>query len=202
MKVNKTRAARAEITRNMLLDHARAIFTQGGYAEASMDALVGRAKVTKGALYHHFTSKQEIYRAVVEDMEREVVARIEAAADEHPEPRDQLRAMCHAYLDVCLDVDLARTLVIEAPVVLGWKSWCDIAQVNEVAALKKRLSGAKVTGLVSDEPLETVAQVLLGALNTGARVIATAPDPAAARLQVEQTIGRLLKGLGLPDAAA
>ena len=202
MKVKKTRAARAEITRNMLLDHARAIFTQGGYGEASMDALVSRAKVTKGALYHHFTNKQEIYRAVVEDMEREVVARIEAAADAHAEPRDQLRAMCHAYLDVCLDVDLARTLVIEAPMVLGWKTWCDIAQVNEVAALAKRLSAAEVTALSIDEPLETVAQVLLGALNTGARVIATAPDPAAARLQVEQTIERLLKGLGLPDAAA
>jgi AcrR family transcriptional regulator len=198
MKVKHSRATRAEGTRTALLRHARQVFAQKGFTDASTDEMVQRAKVTKGALYHHFANKQDIYQAVIEDMESELVTKLEAAAAACPDRQERLRAMCHAYLDACLDPNLARTLVIEAPVILGWKAWCDIAQSNEVAALARCLSASKVAGLASGEPLETVAQVLLGALNTSARVIATAADPAAARLQVEETIGRLLKGLDLP----
>jgi len=195
MKVKRSRNARAESTRNTLLRHARRLFTQKGYTEASTDEVVRRAKVTKGALYHHYANKLDLYQAVVEDMEREVVARLEAAAATCPGPGERLRATCGAYLDACLDVNLARVLVIEAPVVLGWKTWCDIAQEHEVATLSRRLGEAVAAGIIREQPLETMAQVLLGALNTAARVIATAPEPAAARLQVEETIERLLNGL-------
>jgi AcrR family transcriptional regulator len=202
MEVKQSRNAQAEGTRNALLRHARRLFTQKGYADASTDEVVRRAKVTKGALYHHFANKLKLYQAVVEDMEHEVVARIEAAAEARPAPGDRLRAACDAYLDACLDVNLARVLVIEAPVVLGWKTWCDIAQEHEVAAFAKRLAEAIAAGVVREQPLEMMAQVLLGALNTAARVIATAPDPKAARLQVEETIERLLQGLESSDISA
>ena len=202
MKVKKSRATRAEITREMLLSRARQLFTQKGYAEASTDELVRRAKVTKGALYHHYANKLELYRAVVVDMEREVVARIKAAAEANSDSGGRLRAVCRAYLDACIDANLARILVMEAPVVLGWKAWCNIAQEYEVAALAKHLDEAVAAGVVRDQPLETMAQVLLGALNTAARVIATAPDPAAARLQVEETIERLLQGLASSNLSA
>jgi AcrR family transcriptional regulator len=202
MKVKHSRATRAEGTRTALLRHARQVFAQKGFADASTDEMVQRAKVTKGALYHHFANKQDLYQAVIEEMEAELVNRLEAAAMATADRRDRLRAMCHAYLDACLDPNLARILVIEAPVILGWKTWCDIAQSNEVAALARCLSASKMAGFVSGEPLETIAQVLLGALNTGARVIATAPDPAAARAQVEETIERLLQGLASSSVSA
>jgi len=195
MEVKQSRNAQAGGTRKALLRHARRLFTQKGYADTSTDEMVRRAKMTKGALYHHFANKLELYRAVVEDMEDEVVERIEAAAAAHLDPQERLRAACGAYLDACLDGNLARVLVIEAPVVLGWKTWCDIAQEYEVATLAKHLAEAVAAGVVREQPLEMTAQVLLGALNTAARVIATAPDPAAARLQVEDTIERLLQGL-------
>lgn len=195
MKVKHSRATRAEGTRTALLHHARQVFTQKGFADASTDEMVQRAKVTKGALYHHFANKQDLYQAVIEDMESELVTRLEAAAAACSDRQSRLKTMCHAYLDACLDPNLARVLVIEAPVVLGWKTWCEIAQTNEVAALARCLAASRITGFINGEPLETVAQVLLGALNTGARVIATAPDPQAARLEVEETIERLLAGL-------
>ena len=195
MKVKKIRESRAEVTRRALLSQARRLFTQKGYADVSTDEVVRRAKVTKGALYHHFANKLELYRAVVDDMEDDVVAKIEAAAATHSKPAERLRAACDAYLDACLDVNLARVLVIEAPVVLGWKTWCNIAQEHEVASLEKRLAEAVDAGIVRDQPLVTMAQVVLGALNTGARVIATAADPEQARAQVEDTVERLLQGL-------
>ena len=79
---------------------------------------------------------------------------------------------------------------------LGWKAWCDLAHKYEVGVLERHLSELARAGRVrDDEPLQALAHVLLGALNTAARVIATAPDPANARVRVEGTIDRLLQGL-------
>jgi AcrR family transcriptional regulator len=169
---------------------ARKLFAKKGYTAANTNELVERAKVTKGALYHHFANKREIYLAVVEDMEQELVEHLEAAGAGR-KPWDRLRAMCHAYLDSCRDPEFPRMLVLEAPVVLGWKTWCNLEQKYEVAAFARCLSEAD--GL--QEPAETLAQVILGALTTGARVIATSEDPEAARGEVQKTIDRLIAGL-------
>lgn len=189
------RAAQAAATRRDLLQHARKLFAQKGYAESSTDEVVRRARVTKGALYHHFANKLELYRAVVEDMERELVAKMAAAAEGVPNGQDKLEAACRAYLDACLDSSLTRILVLEAPVVLGWKEWCALAHEHEIAVLAGYLESVVATSATGEPPLE-MAHVLLGALNTAARVIATSPDPQKAREQVEGTIDRLLKGLG------
>src|SRR5687767_1379638 len=190
MEVKDARAAQGEATQRTLRRHARKLFAQKGYSAANTNELVGRARVTKGALYHHFANKRDLYYAVVEDMEQELVARIEAAGAGR-EPWERLREMCRAYLDACLEPALARMLVLEAPVVLGWKTWCNLEQKYEVAAFARCLSEAGAL----QEPPETLAQVILGALTTGARVIATAADPDKARAEVERTIDRLLAGL-------
>jgi len=182
-------------TQKTLRREARKIFAKKGYSGANTNELVQRARVTKGALYHHFANKRELYRSVVEDMERELVERLEdaatAAAGGRRDPWERLRAMCRAYLDACRDPALARMLVLEAPVVLGWKTWCDLEQKYEVAAFARCLNDAGAL----QEPAETLAQVILGALTTGARVIATAADPSAARNDVQKTIDRLIAGL-------
>jgi AcrR family transcriptional regulator len=195
MPVKRERAAQAATTRHELLSHARKLFAQKGYADSSTDEVVRRAKVTKGALYHHFTNKLELYRAVVEDMERNLVAQMEEAARTAGRPDKRLEAACRAYLDACLDSTLTRILVIEAPVVLGWKAWCDLAHKYEIAALAGHLEAIVARSTTGERPLE-MAHLLLGALNTAARVIAASPDPATARRHVEPTIERLLRGLG------
>jgi AcrR family transcriptional regulator len=195
MPVKQERAAQAAATRRDLLAHARKLFGQKGYADASTDELVRRAKVTKGALYHHFTNKSELYRAVVEDMQREIVSRMNDGAGTLKDPQKRLERACQAYLDTCLDSTLTRVLVIEAPVVLGWKAWCELAHQHEIAALTRYLDAVMARSTTGEGPVE-VAHVLLGALNTAARVIATSDEPAKARGQVEETIQRLLKGLG------
>jgi AcrR family transcriptional regulator len=192
MEVKDSRAAQGALTQKALRRQARKLFAQKGYTAANTGELVQRAKVTKGALYHHFANKRELYQAVVEDLEAELVERIEAAGAKKREPWERLRAMCHAYVDACGDPALARILVLEAPVVLGWKTWCNLEQKYEVAAFARCLKG---TGLKLQEPAETLAQVILGALTTGARVIATASDPGAARAEIESTMDRLLSGL-------
>lgn len=195
MPVKSERAAQAAATRRDLLQHARKLFAQKGYADSSTDEVVRRAKVTKGALYHHFSNKLELYRAVVEDMERELVSNMAAAAEGAPTAQKKLEAACRAYLNACLDSSLTRILVLEAPVVLGWKDWCALAHQHEIAALAAYLESVVAKSTTGERPLE-MAHVLLGALNTAARVIAQADDPQKARAEVEGTIDRLLNGLG------
>jgi AcrR family transcriptional regulator len=190
MEVKDARVLQGTETQKALRREARKLFARKGYAAANTNELVERAKVTKGALYHHFENKRELYQAVVEDLEQELVERIEAAGANR-EPWERLRAMCAAYLDSCREPALARMLVLEAPVVLGWKTWCNLEQKYEVAAFARCLSEAGAL----QEPAETLAQVILGALTTGARVIATAADPEAARADVQKTIDRLIAGL-------
>jgi len=190
MEVKDARLQQGTETQRILRREARKLFAKKGYAGANTNELVERANVTKGALYHHFANKRELYQAVLEDVEQELVERIEAAGAGRA-PWERLRAMCRAYLDSCRDPALARMLVLEAPVVLGWKTWCNLEQKYEVAAFARVLGEAG--GL--NEPAETLAQVILGALTTGARVIATAGDPEKARVDVEKTIDRLIAGL-------
>ncbi|HEX6157654.1 MAG TPA: TetR/AcrR family transcriptional regulator [Burkholderiales bacterium] len=190
MEVNDARIQQGSETQKTLRREARKLFTRKGYSGANTNELVERASVTKGALYHHFANKKELYEAVVEDVEQELVEKLEAAGAGR-RPWDRLLAMCRAYLDACRDPALARMLVLEAPVVLGWKTWCNLEQKYEVAAFARCLGEA---GALS-EPAETLAQVILGALTTGARVIATSADPDKARAEVERTIDRLLAGL-------
>src|SRR5688572_21549105 len=116
MEVKDARLAQGAETQKQLRRQARKLFAQKGYSGANTDELVQRAKVTKGALYHHFANKRELYLAVVEDMERELVERIEAAGAAARDPWKRLRAMCRAYLESCRDPSLARILVLEAPV--------------------------------------------------------------------------------------
>ena len=190
MEVNDARLAQGEATQRALRRQARKLFGQKGYSGANTNELVERARVTKGALYHHFANKRELFHAVIEDIERDLVERIESAGAGR-EPWERLAAMCRAYLDACREPALARMLVLEAPVVLGWKAWCNLEQKYEVAAFARCLGEADAL----PEPPETLAQVILGALTTGARVIATAADPETARTDVQKTVDRLLAGL-------
>jgi AcrR family transcriptional regulator len=190
MEVKDARIQQGTETQRALRREARKLFARKGYAGANTNELVERASVTKGALYHHFANKRDLYHAVLEDVQQELVERIEAAGAGRP-AWERLRAMCRAYLDSCRDPALARMLVLEAPVVLGWKTWCNLEQKYEVAAFARVLGEA---GALS-EPAETLAQVILGALTTGARVIATAEAPDKARVDVEKTIDRLIAGL-------
>ena len=190
MEVNDARIQQGSETQKTLRREARKLFTRKGYSGANTNELVERASVTKGALYHHFANKKELYQAVVEDAEQELVEKLEAAGA-GMKAWERLHAMCRAYLESCRDPAFARMLVLEAPVVLGWKTWCNLEQKYEVAAFARCLDEC---GALS-EPAETLAQVILGALTTGARMIATAEDPDKARAEVERTIDRLLAGL-------
>jgi len=185
----------AEATRAALVDVARSLFAERGYAGVSIDEIVQGARVTKGALYHHFDDKKALFQAVLEAIEAEIAERMRTAARGKKDAWEQLRAAADAYLDACLERDVQRIVVLDAASVLGWATWCEIDRRYGLGALSERLEAALTEKIIDPGPLEPVALLILGALNTGGRVIAEAKDTAEARKQVGTTIDRLLSGL-------
>jgi AcrR family transcriptional regulator len=191
----------AAATRAALIAVARELFAVRGFAEVSIDEIARGARVTKGALYHHFDDKVALFRAVVEAIEADIAGRVRAAAAKPSKPWDQLVAACHAYLDACMDRDVQRIVVLDAASVLGWKLWCEIDKAYGLGVLQERLAAALAAGLIEPQPLEPAAQLVLGALNVAGRVIAEADDAVGKRAEVSTTIDRLLSGLRSTPAA-
>jgi AcrR family transcriptional regulator len=191
----------AEATRAALVLVARSLFAERGFATVSVDEIVQGARVTKGALYHHFDDKQALFRAVLETIEREIADRMRAAALQESHPWEQIRTACQAYLDACLERDVQRIVVLDAPSVLGWHTWCEIDRRHGLGVLQERFEAALDARLIDAQPLEPLALLVLGALNTGGRVIADAKQSGVARKQVGATIDRLLSGLRKPKRA-
>ena len=191
VKPPQTRKEQAEATRATILAAARRLFARRGYPDVSIDEIVKAARLTKGALYHHFRDKQQLFRGVVEQIEQEIRERLLAAAARPGNGVTQLRAACEAYLDACTDDEVGRIVVLDSPVVLGWEEWCKLDREYGLGFFVERLRAIR-----GDDPaIDAGAQMLLGALNVAGRVIAEADDRSAARSQVATTIDRLLSSL-------
>ena len=189
------RPERGEATRAALVTTARALFAERGYAGVGTEEVVRHAGLTRGALYHHFRDKQDLFRAVFEQTEEEImqmiVARVEGIAD----PMEELATGVRAFLDACGDPTLMRIGLRDAPGVLGWEEWREIGNRHGLGLVTGGLSAAMDAGLIVRADVRTLAHLLLAALAEASLLIASADDPQAARAEVEQTLLALLAGL-------
>jgi len=189
------KAEQSEATRGKLVSVARDLFAGEGYAGVSIEEIVQAAHVTRGALYHHYESKRDVFQAVHEDVQRELTARIRAAAAAEERVEMHLEAGCMAFLDACLDEDVQRIVLLDAPSVLGWQRWREVDERISLGLLRDALETGMRAGHFERQPVDPLAQVLLGALNEAGLFIARADDPAAARAEAGRTVSRLLAGL-------
>ena len=191
----RTQAERSAATRAALLAAARALFAEHGFAGAAREDIVERAGVTRGAMYHHFASKEDLFRAVVVEMEQEVTHRVAVASAAEADPVAQLRRGCQAFLDEALDPAVQRVLLVDAPSVLGWQAWRAIEAEYGLGLLREALAALAREGLIPDQPIEPLAHMLLAALMEAALLVAGAPKPRRARKEVGETVDRLLERL-------
>jgi AcrR family transcriptional regulator len=192
--VKRLRERQAEATREHLVAVARQRFAEQGYAATSIEDIVQRAGVAKGALYHHFSGKDELFRAVYEAVLADVVSAVMATASAEPEPWASVRAGLSAFLDACLDPAFRRIVILESVSVLHPKvREAEIGQIElpTLRTLLTPLAGAALPGVAVD-PL---AHVALGGLYGAALFIARSPDPAAARRDVDVVLDTVVGGL-------
>jgi AcrR family transcriptional regulator len=173
----------------------RALFTERGYAAVGTEEIVARAKVTRGALYHHFDGKRELFRAVHEQMEEEVVGAIGARMEGIEDPIELLSTGVRAYLDACTDPALTRVTLLDAPAVLGWEQWREIDMRYGLGLVTAGLTAAMDAGAIRTAPIRPLAHLLLAAMGEAGMLIANADDPQAARGEVEPALLDLLDGM-------
>ena len=176
-------AERSDTTRAKLVGAARELFARRGYADVGTEEIVRRAKVTRGALYHHFEDKRDLFRAVHEQIEEELTQAIGAqlAGAASDDPIDALSTAARTFLD--------------APSVLGWEEW---RRIDEKYGLGLTMAGLTIgmeAGRLRRQPVRPLAHLLLAAMGEAGMVIANADDPKAARAEVEPPLLALLEGL-------
>jgi len=193
--VTPTKAEQADATRTALSAAARQLFTERGYAATSTTEIVERAGVTRGALYHHFAAKDELFRAVFEQLEGEVTEHVAHQALTSDDPLEQLRRGTRAYLDACIDPAVQRVVLLDGPSVLGWETWQEIEQRYGYGLVVAGVEAAIAAGLIAAQPVEALAHVLFGALTEAGMVVARADEPRTARSEMEAAMDRLLDGL-------
>ena len=190
------KSEQSEATRATLVAVARVLFAKRGYAEVGTEQIVRAAGVTRGALYHHFAVKRELFQAVYEDVERRLVERIaESAVQSAADPLQALHAGAQAFLDACEDPAVQRIALLDAPSVLGWEEWREIGMRYGLGLVEGTVQAAIDAGLIEPQPARPLAHLLLGAIDEGAMLVARADDNGQTRRQVGSSVARILDAL-------
>ena len=195
MNVKRTQAERSEATRSALLGAARALFGERGYGAVGTEEIVGRAGVTRGALYHQFADKQDLFRAVLEALEQDVIGRVGRRVGAATTADEALRLMAAGWLDACEDPEVQRIMLLDAPGVLGWEEWRAIGHRHGLGEVIALLEGAMAAGAIARQPAVPLAHIVIGALDEAALYVARAGDPTSARAEMDVVLDRLIAGL-------
>ncbi len=190
----RNQADRSAATRAALVKAARALFADKGFAATSRDEVAEQAGVTRGALYHHFESKTAVFAAVVHELERELVARVVAAAAEGNGVREELHLGCRAYMEASAEPTIARVLA-DAPAVLGLAACRALDAEACLPLLEDAFARAQDEGVEVPGDPGVAAALLLGFLNEAAGLVAAAPFNRARREAVAATVDVFLTKL-------
>lgn len=184
-------------TKQALIDVAEDLFTRQGYANASLDAIVARAEVTKGALYHHFSGKQAVFEAVFERVEARAAQTILEASNGKDDPWEKALAGLRAYLAVVQDPPYRRVVIQDGPSVLGYERFREQEERSTFAIVLGIVRSVLSAGTweLDDAMLDTFTRIFFGALNAAGGAVAGSEEPRLAAARVEAAISFIIAGL-------
>jgi AcrR family transcriptional regulator len=192
----RSRGRPDEGARGAVVAAATALFIQHDYADVSTDEILKRAGVSRGALYHHFPSKRDVFREVFDLSEARAVERIAQSLVGVEDPVELLIAAARSYLrEAETSEELRRLGILQSRVVLGWEGWREVAGKYGLAVTRTLLAAAMDAGAITKRDLTTLSHVVLAALWEGATLIATADDRASARADAEAVVLDIVEGL-------
>lgn len=187
--MRRTQEDRSNSTKADLVAAGRELFAARGYQAVPADEIVRAAGVTRGALYHHYADKQGLFRAVVEELEREITSDVDAAFRAAPDTVTGMATALAVFLDACLRDDVRQISLTDAPAVLGWSTWREIEAEHGLGLLVEVLTLGIEEGLIIEQPVRALAQLALAAVMEAAHMVAEADDPVTARTEAQQVLG-------------
>lgn len=185
----------SEATRRALLESATRLFGDKGFAATSLDEVAADARVTKGAVYHHFTNKQALFEAVADTCEDEVAAALIAAGADAPDAWTGAVAGFDCFIERLMDPTYRRLAFEEGPAVLGFANWWAHGEQHTIGVIRGMLAALNREGLVDHEDLDALTQLLYGLAIATALAITRAEDPKDEGLRVREAVLRLIAGL-------
>jgi AcrR family transcriptional regulator len=190
------RLGKGQETRRAIIDTATRLFAERGYAAVSIETVLAACQISRGALYHHFSSKEALLEAVFEAVEVDVTAKVMASAASAGGAIEAVRAGCEAFLDLTQDQVVRQIMLTDAPSVLGWDKWREIDERHAFGLMKAALEPAANEAGIPAQLVDAFAHMLLASLSEIALMIAQADDPASAlengKRAVRELLGRLL----------
>jgi AcrR family transcriptional regulator len=195
----RTQAERSAATRDALVRAARPLFAEHGFAGVGTEAIVRAAGVTRGAMYHQFADKSDLFAAVFEAVEADLTQRIGAAVDGAglSDPIELMKLGARTWLDACAEPEAHRIVLVEAPAVLGWDRWREVGLRYGLGLVQTLLAYAISVGRLRQQPVEPLAHVFIGALDEAALYVAQSPEPDAARAGVVRVLEDLIDALAI-----
>jgi AcrR family transcriptional regulator len=182
--------------RGKLIAAARRLFAERGYAAVGTEEVVREAGVTRGALYHQFTDKRDLFRAVLEEMLPEIGQRLyEETMARIGHDREDLQVGARVLLGIYAEPEVRRLFLIEGPAVLGLSDWKALQAPLSTLFLDHALRHLVEEGIISESEMPSLNELLSGALQQAALGIAAADDPDAARASYAAGLDRIIEGL-------
>lgn len=189
------RVEQGQATRRALLDVACELFVERGYEATSIELVLERAAISRGALYHHFQSKRELYEAVLEDVEARLAAGVLKAVAGITDPLAAVKAGCGAFLRMAREPDVKRIVLTDAPTVVGWARWREIDERHAFGMLKLGLAATPVARGLTESEQDTLAHVMLAALLELGMIVSRAEKPRSAYASAQATLDAILERL-------
>jgi AcrR family transcriptional regulator len=174
------RLEKGQETRRAIIETATRLFAEHGYAAVSIDAVLAACEISRGALYHHFASKEALLEAVFEAVEIDVTNKVLAGAGSARGAVEAVRAGCEAFLDLTQDPVVRQIVLTDAPSVLGWEKWREIDERHAFGLMKAALEPAAEEAGLPAALVDAFAHMLLASLSEVALMIAQADDAALA----------------------
>ena len=182
-------------TKRALVDVASELFTKRGYAGTSLDEIVSGARVTKGALYHHFSGKQALFEAVFETVEAEATAAIRKAVRDHDDPWEKALSGLRAFLDVVQQPGYRRIVIQEGPAILGYERFREQEERSTFGIVQEIVSSVLESYDLEPSMVETFSRIFFGAMSAAGTAVSSADDSERASAEVETAIAFILGGL-------
>jgi AcrR family transcriptional regulator len=192
--VKSRREEYAETTRAAIVEAAVGLFAADGFARTSMDAIAQAARVTKGAVYHHFKDKAELFEAVFLLMEERLLAKVMAGEEGITDPWELMATGVDIYLAECAEPDFRRIALEEAPAALGWSRWKEIEERYFLGAVTAVMEAMAGDGHLHIPPGDLSARMLLAAMTEAGLAVAASPTEDE-RWRVGALVMRFLGGL-------
>ena len=190
-------AERSEATTKAIEAAARKLFATRGFAATSIDEIAARAGVAKGAVYHHFASKEAIFERVLDTVQAELAsAKVPAASRKLTDPLDVIADSALRYLLAASEPERRRILLVDGPAVIGWQRWREIDAKYFGASTRAGVAAVLGDRATAGE-VDAAAHLLLGACGEAALVCAAAEDPRKTARAHAAALRRMLAGLVL-----